>query len=120
MSFRTAPQVFHDKDDHPNNFVMYPLELFSKINNLFTYNEQKILLALLGCKGDGSFSPSTQYMLDLTGITKPNHYFAVRKVLKEDGYIEEIDGNLYVSTENILNETKEGREEKQKRRCAPK
>ena len=120
MPFKTAPQIFHDKDDHPSSFVMYPLDLFLKINNLFTYNEQKILLALLGCKGDGSFSPSTQYMLNVTGITKPNHYFATRKVLKEDGYIVEIDGNIHVSTENILRETKEGREQKQKRRCGAK
>ena len=109
MKYRTAPQVFHDKEDKPKNFVMYPTELFTQINNLFTYNEQKVLLTLLGCKGDGSFSPSTQYMLNATGITKPNHYFTVRKALTEDGYLEEHDGDIYVNIKNILQETKEGR-----------
>lgn len=116
MKYRTAPQVFHDKEDKPKNFVMYPTELFAQINNLFTYNEQKVLLTLLGCKGDGSFSPSTQYMLNVTGITKPNHYFTVRKALTEDGYLEEHDGDIYVNIKNILQETKEGRKIKQKQK----
>lgn len=110
----TAPQIFHDKDEHPKNFVAYPLDLFSKINSTFTYNEQKVLLTLLGCKGDGSFSPSTQYMLRMTGISKPNHYFKVRKQLIDSGYIEEKDGDLYISVEKILKATKDAKQSKEK------
>ena len=112
MRYKSAPQVFHDKEEKPNSFVMYPTELFSKINNIFTYNEQKILLTLLACKGDGSFSPSTQYMLNMTGITKPNHYFAARKVLTDCMYIEEDDGNIHISVDKILKTTKEEYEKK--------
>ena len=101
---KKAPQIFHDKNEKAKAFVAYPAELFSKINSLFSYNEQKVLLTLLGCKGDGSFSPSTQYMLNMTGITKPNHYFEVRKKLIEKGFIEESDGDLYISVEKIMAE----------------
>ena len=101
------PQIFHDKDEATKNFVAYPSNLFSKINSIFNYNEQKVLLTLLGCKGDGSFSPSTQYMLKMTGISKPNHYFEIRKQLIESGYIEEKDNDLYISVEKILETSKE-------------
>lgn len=57
MRYKNAPQIFHDKEDKTKTYVAYPTDLFVKINNIFTYNEQKILLTLLGCKGDGSFSP---------------------------------------------------------------
>ena len=114
MRYKSAPQVFHDKEEKPKSFVMYPTELFSKINNLFTYNEQKILLTLLACKGDGSFSPSTQYMLNMTGITKPNHYFAARKDLTNYGYISEEDGNIHINVDRILSTTKEDHQKKKK------
>ena len=107
MTQKAPPQIFHDKEEKPKSFVAYPTDLFSKINSIFTYNEQKVLLTLLGCKGDGSFSPSTQYMLKMTGISKPNHYFAVRKQLIDLGYIEEQDGDLYIDVEKILGTTKE-------------
>jgi hypothetical protein len=115
VPYDSAPQVFHDKDDSPHSFVMYPTELFAHINNVFTPNEAKILLTLLGCKGDGSFSPSTKYMLHMTGITNANHYFVARKALIEDKYIDEYDGGLYVSTESIMAETKQGRKAKRQK-----
>ena len=107
MRYKNAPQIFHDKEEKTKTYVAYPTDLFVKINNIFTYNEQKILLVLLGCKGDGSFSPSTQYMLNMTGISKPNHYFATRKQLTDCGYIEEKDGDIYINTKKILETTKE-------------
>ncbi len=104
---QNAPQVFHDKEDKPKNFVMYPTDLFSAINKLCPGNEAKILLTLLGCKGDGSFSPSTQYILNMTGISKTNHYFATRKKLENKKYIEiDEDGSLHINTERILKEAK--------------
>lgn len=102
MKYKSAPQVFHDKEDKPNQFVMYPTELFTAINNLCPGNEAKILLTLLGCKGDGSFSPSTQYMLHTTGITKPNHFFSIRKKLTEKEYLKELDGNIHVNIPKII------------------
>ena len=100
---KTPPQVFHDKDDAKSNFVQFPNELFAAINNQFNGNEAKILLTLLGCKGDGSFRPSTSYMLKMTGISKPNNYFKIRKQLENQGYIElDEHGNLYVNASEII------------------
>ena len=65
-----APQIFHDKEDKPSNFVMYPTDLFAAINNIFNGNEAKVMLTLLGCKGDGSFSPSLTYMQKMAGMLK--------------------------------------------------
>ena len=107
MKYKPNPQVFHDKDDRPTSFVLYPTNLFAAINKLCNGNEAKVLLALLGCKGDGSFSPSNQYMLDMTGITKPNHYHSVRKSLTDTGLIEEKDGDVYVSVAKILAQASE-------------
>lgn len=104
MKYKSTPQVFHDKEDKPKNFVMYPTDLFTAINNLCSGNEAKVLLTLLGCKGDGSFSPSTKYMLNLTGIPKANHFHTVRKALTDKGYIEEQEGDIYVNTTKILEE----------------
>ena len=100
-----APQVFHDKEDQPKTFVVYPLDLFAAVNSIFNGNEAKIILTLLGCKGDGSFSPSTAYMQKITGITKPNNYYKIRKQLEDKGYIEiDEQGNLHINTERIKEE----------------
>ena len=76
---KTPPQIFHSKEDPKSNFLLFPTELFAAVNNQCNGNEAKVLLTLLGCKGDGSFSPSTSYMLKTTGIKRPNHYFEIRK-----------------------------------------
>ena len=107
MPTKSAPQIFHDKEERNKDYVACPTDLFAKINNIFSYNEQKILLTFLACKGDGSFSPSTKYMLKMTGISTPNHYFKVRKQLIDSGYIEEKDSCLYINVEKILRTNKE-------------
>ena len=104
MKYKSAPQIFHDKEDKPKNYVIYPTELVTAINNLCTGNEAKVLLTLLGCKGDGSFAPSTQYMLAATGISKANHFHSTRKNLKDKNYIEEQDGDIYINTTKIIKE----------------
>lgn len=103
MTFKKAPQVFHAKEEKPKNFIVLPYDLFVAINNTCTNTEAKILMTLLGCKGDGSFAPSTQYMLKTTGISKPNHYFEARRHLMDKGLIEaDEEGNLYIDVEKIL------------------
>ena len=104
---QTPPQIFHDKEDNPSNFIMIPTDLFAAINNLCNGTESKILLALLGCKGDGSFSPSSKYIQTLTGITKPNNYYKTRKQLEDKGYISTDDqGNLYINTKDLIQKYK--------------
>ena len=104
-----APQVFHDKQDKPKNFVVYPSDLFAAINQICSGNEAKVLLTLLGCKGDGSFAPSTAYVQKMSGITLPNNYYKVRKQLETRGLLKTDEmGNLYIDTQNILAQAKEG------------
>ena len=97
------PQIFHNKEDKPKSFLIYSSELFSAINNQLSGNEAKVLLALVGCKGDGSFSPSIAYMQKMTGITKPNNYYKTRKQLEDKGYIQvDEKGNIYIDTQKII------------------
>lgn len=104
-----SPQIFHDKEDKPKSFVMYPSELLAAINNLLSGNEAKVLLVLLGCKGDGSFSPSAEYMQKMTGITQPNNYYKTRKQLEKKGYITTDEkGNIYIDTQKIISKAKLG------------
>lgn len=104
---KTAPQVFHDKQDKPSNFVVYPSDLFAAINQICNGNETKVLLTLLGCKGDGSFSPSTAYMQKMTGITLPNNYYKIRKQLETRGLIKtDEEGDIYIDTQKIIAKAK--------------
>ena len=110
-----APQVFHDKEDKPKSFVVYPSDLFSAINQICNGNEAKVLLTLLGCKGDGSFSPSTAYVQRMAGITKPNNYYKLRKQLETKGLIKlDKEGNIYINTQKIVSQAKAQEEERQK------
>lgn len=100
---QSAPQVFHDKPDKQKNFVVYPSDLFSAVNQICSGTEAKVLLTLLGCKGDGSFAPSTSYIQKMSGITKPNNYYRTRKQLEDKGLIKtDEDGNIYIDTQSII------------------
>ena len=113
-----APQVFHDKPEKSKNFVSYPSDLFSAINQICNGNEAKVLLTLLGCKGDGSFAPSTAYVQKMSGITQPNNYYRARKALEKKGLIRtDEEGNLYIDTKRIVAQAKttnEASKEKEK------
>jgi len=112
-----APQVFHDKPEKTKNFVAYPVELFSAINQICNGNEAKVLLTLLGCKGDGSFAPSTAYVQRMAGITQPNNYYKTRKALEKKGFIKTDEkGNLYINTKKIVSQAKY---EEEKRKPKP-
>lgn len=112
MKYKSEPQIFHNKEDKPKQYIIYPTDLFIAINNLCTGNEAKILLTLLACKGDGSFSPNIQYMQNMTGISKPNNFYAIRKTLTDKKYIEEQDGDIYINTEYILKKYEQSRKSK--------
>ena len=116
MSQKSPPQIFHDKEEKPKAFSVYPNELLAAINNLLSGNEAKVLLVLLGCKGDGSFSPSTAYMQKMTGISQPNNYYKTRKNLEKKGYITTDEkGNIYIDTQKIINQAKQEKEPSAKR-----
>ena len=118
MRYRTAPQIFHDKEDKPPNFVMYPNDLFAAINNIFSRNEAIVLLTWLGCKGDGSFSPNISYILKMTGINTAENYYRIKKDLTSSIYVEEEDGNIHIDTNKIIKAWKNGttKEDRKKER----
>jgi hypothetical protein len=119
-----SPQIFHDKVEKPkNNFILYPNDLFSAINTIFSGSEAIVLLAWLGCKGDGSFAPNISYILKLTGISKAENYYRVKRDLVNSPYVEEDEeGNIHVDTAKIISAWKSGttkanrKEEKRKER----
>lgn len=114
MNQKSPPQIFHDKEEKPKAFSVYPNELLAAINNLLSGNEAKVLLVLLGCKGDGSFSPSTAYMQKMTGISQPNNYYKTRKNLEKKGYITTDEkGNIYIDTQKIIANAKTKENENQ-------
>ena len=103
-------QIFHDKEENPkNNFILYPNDLFAAINSIFSGNEAIVLLTWLGCKGDGSFTPNISYVLKMTGISKPENYYRIKRDLANSPYVEEDeDGNLHINTDLIINAWKKG------------
>lgn len=104
-----APQIFHDKSDKEKQFVMYPNNLFEAINNMFTRNEAIVLLTWLGCKGDGSFSPNISYMLKMTGINSPENYYRIKRNLIKTKYVDEGEyGSIYIDTNKIIEDYKNG------------
>jgi hypothetical protein len=119
-----SPQIFHDKEEKPkNNFILYPNDLFSAINTIFSGSEAIVLLAWLGCKGDGSFAPNISYLLKLTGISKAENYYRVKRNLANSPYVEEDEkGNIHIDTDKIIEAWKNGvtkadrKEEKRKER----
>ena len=115
---QNIPQIFHDKEDKPPNFVMYPTDLFAAINNIFSRNEAIVLLTWLGCKGDGSFSPNISYILKMTGINTAENYYRIKKDLTSSVYVEEEDGNIHINTDKIIKAWKNGttKEDRKKER----
>jgi hypothetical protein len=75
-------------------------DLLIAINNLCTGSEIKVLLAVL--THDSVLS--TSEMQAVTGITKPNNYFRVRKQLLNLGYLILDDSGIYVNTDKILSD----------------
>ena len=109
MHMYKSPQIFHDKQDIKTNFIMFPSDLFSAINNIFSRNEAAVLLTWLGCKGDGSFSPNISYMLKMTGISSPENYYRVKRGLIKSKYVEEDEyGNIHIDTSKIIKAWEEG------------
>lgn len=105
-----APQIFHDKEETPkNNFILYPNDLFAAINTIFSGNEVIVMLTWLGCKGDGSFAPHISYMLKMTGISKAENYYRIKRNLVNSPYVsEDENGNIYIDTVKIIEAWKNG------------
>lgn len=80
-------------------------DLLVAINNLCTGSEVKVLLTVLA---HDSTTLSTAQMQKITGITKPNNYFRVRKQLLNLGYLIIDDNGMHVNANRILFDYKGG------------
>lgn len=76
-------------------------DLLVAINNLCTGSEVKVLLAVLA---HDAAEMSTAQMQAVTGITKPNNYFKVRKQLLNLDYLIIDDKGLHINAEKILSD----------------
>ena len=73
--------------------------LLIAINNLCAGSEIKVLLTVLA---NEPTTLSTSQMQKMTGITKPNNYFRVRKQLLNIGYLIIDDSGMHVNIDKIL------------------
>jgi len=78
-----------------------PKNLLVAINNLCSGSEVKVLLAALTYDSN---KMSTAQMQKVTGITKPNNYFRVRKQLLNLGYLIIDDDGMHVNADKILSD----------------
>lgn len=74
-------------------------ELLVAINSLCSGSEVKVLLAVLA---HDSNKMSAAQMQKVTGITKPNNYFRIRKKLLDLGYLIMDDNCMHVNTDKII------------------
>lgn len=85
---KRAPKLYHVGRRKGNGTYLY-LEkgIFIWANLNLKPREMKYLYALMQCAGDGSFSPSTEYIKSLTGLDKSAQSKA-RSILKDYGILE--------------------------------
>lgn len=90
-----------------SNNIVISRDLFIAINNLCTGVESKILFTIIGHEHDSLFTPSSEYMMNMTGLTQKNHYFVNRKKLMDKGYIQIGADGMRVNMNAILQDYKE-------------
>lgn len=85
--------------------IIIPDYLFAAINRLCTGVESKILFTIIAHTSNKPFIPTTEYMLNMTGLTQKNHYFVNRKKLIDKGYINiASDGSLGIDINKIISD----------------
>ena len=75
--------------------------IIAAINNMCSGSETKVLLAVLGYE---TSTMSTSQMQKVTGITRPNNYFRVRKKLIDMNYLIIDDAGMHVNADKILSD----------------
>lgn len=87
---KRAPKLYHVGKKSTNKFLYVDRSIFIWINLNLKLREMKYLYALMQCAGDGTFSPSTEYIKSVTGLDKAAQSKA-RAELKGMGIIEHED-----------------------------
>ena len=87
---KRAPKLYHVGKKTSHKFLHVDKSIFIWVNFNLKLREMKYLYALMQCAGDGSFSPSTEYLKSVTGLDKAAQSKA-RAELKELGILEHED-----------------------------
>lgn len=100
-----APKVYHSAKKGDGRFVQIPLDLldklFAKLDGRHG-NAIKLMIELLGIKGDGSFRLAPKWICDRTHMTKQK-YFETLKYLEEWQLVQRIDDGIIVNIDRIKN-----------------
>lgn len=102
-NFRQAPRLYFNGDKGDGRFYSLPHELmdtvFRQLNGK-QGNQIKLMIALFGTIGDGTFRISQKWICDRTGMNQSN-YVRARQALIEKGWLEIKDGNIYINFDVI-------------------
>ncbi len=112
-NYRQGPRLIHEGSKSEGLFYQLPQSMVANIFQNFdgkNGNQIKLLIVLLGNKGDGTFRLTEAWIMQQTGMTKSN-YHRTMDALEEKGYVTRENGkvilNLPLLTE-AHHEDKEG------------
>lgn len=111
---RSAPRVIHIGEKGTGNFVQLPYSLleglFAKLDGRHG-NAIKVMIYLLGLKGDGSFKLSKKWILKQTGMSAQK-YYETMQYLEQEGLIERMPGSVILVNINEIANFNNHRDEK--------
>lgn len=104
-NYRKAPQFYHNGTKVlGERFYQLPQQLMDIIFHKFdgkNGNVLKLLMVLIGTKGDGSFGISENWIKERTGIDKQNYHRSLDKLIAL-GYVTRENGKIILNLEAIM------------------
>ena len=110
INLTQAPHLFHegrkthmDESDHQYNAYRFAPDLMDIVLKYLTGNQLKLMIVLMGTKGDGSFSPSEKWIEARTSLCH-SRYVEARNQLCEMGWLRHRKSpthNHYILTVNF-------------------
>lgn len=103
-NYRKAPRLIHNGSKSKGLFYQLPQNMVENIFQNFDDkcgNQIKLLIALLGNKGDGSFRLSEEWITQHTGMSKSN-YHRTMDSLVEKGYVTRENGRVILNLPLLL------------------
>lgn len=84
-NFRTAPKLYHNGNKKCNWFYFLPQQHIDAVFNRLdgkSGNMIKLMIVLMGTKGDGKFGISEKWIRKRTGMSKQNYHRALHGLEK--------------------------------------
>ena len=111
-NYRKAPKLIHNGSKPEGLFYQLPQNMVSNIFQKFDGkcgNQIKLLLVMLGTKGDGTFRLSEKWIMQQTGMTKSN-YHRTMDILEEKGYVTRGNGKVILNIPLLMEDNHEEQE----------